>query len=176
MELGHLLLADIQECFGIAVGLFCAIMNGLLLVYIAITNVSKSEVLLMGAALSILGGLILGPWMSESQLFHSSVSELPMNILKVGSGAMFAVTALIMWTFSIGKAPSVLLSLISSTECVTSFGTQILLFKEDVNYLQIIGAGLVLVSLTVATFHDSYLETKKMDYIKMDERTIKATP
>ncbi|TRY74830.1 hypothetical protein TCAL_14566 [Tigriopus californicus] len=170
------LVQGIRECFGIAAGLSCAILEGLLLVYIRVTEVSKSQILLIEGGFSILGGLAIGPWMPESQIFHTTVDEFPTVTLKVTSGATFAVTGLILWTFAIGKAPSVLLSLISSTECVTSFGVQMFLFKEALNVLQIIGVVLVMISLVVATFYDSHLETKKKDYIKMEEKTMKTQP
>lgn len=152
------------------IGLICGISNALVIVLISIYEVPREEALMVGAVLGMAIGMFLGLLIPGSQIFESRNAETLETLVKVVLVGAFAVAAFALMTFGVGRCPSVLLSLISTAECITSFAAQISFFKEPVNVLHMIGVAIVLTALIAATLIDRKIKVHQegYDHIKED--------
>ncbi|XP_059085334.1 solute carrier family 35 member G1-like [Tigriopus californicus] len=144
-----------MEYIGIAIGFFCSISTGLLTVMVTLNKTPKQHMFLIGSLLSLFLALVIGPLVQESQIFHGSSSKVIwkalIQSLFVGSFALMSIGA---FSLAIGLCPSVLLTLIATGECITSFVAQVVIFKQVITWIQVCGVVIVVLSLITAILID----------------------
>ncbi|XP_059095444.1 solute carrier family 35 member G1-like isoform X2 [Tigriopus californicus] len=106
----------IDQYLGICMGVLSGAAFGLLLVLGSMTGVPTEHYVLIASFPGIFFGFLVGLKSSKSQIFSVGVEELMIVLPKVTACGVFGVLGFVFLVASMGKCPSVLQSLLSSTE------------------------------------------------------------
>lgn len=153
------------------IGFLCSCSSGLLVVLVALNETPKRPMFLFGGFLSLVSVLMIGPLIQESQIFHGPATNTWIILLKALFVGIFALLSIGAYCLAIGLCPSVLLALIGTAECVTSFIAQIVIFKQDVNVIHVCGVVIVMVSLSTAIYIDSQEKQKLEGYESLETKS-----